>query len=190
MDDVSMTTHPRLETERLLLRRIEMGDAGIIQRLAGEYAVAAMTLNIPYPYPPDAAEIYISATHDAMIRGAAFNLAIEHAGELVGNIGITIQPEHNLGELGYWIGKPYWNQGFAGEAARRVLALAFDTLLLNRVYARCFAVNIASERVMQKAGMHYEGTLRQHIRKWGDYHDLKIYGILRSEYEAAQENTS
>lgn len=53
---------------------------------------------------------------------------------------------------------------------------------LNRVYARHLAKNPASGKVMEKIGMKYEGLLRQHVKKWGEYQDLVCYGLLKDEY--------
>ena len=65
------------------------------------------------------------------------------------------------------------------------MSYAFETLGLNRVYAAHFKRNPASGRIMQKIGMTHEGSLRQHVRKWGNYEDMEYYGILKSEYRSA-----
>ena len=77
---------------------------------------------------------------------------------------------------------PYWKQGYCTEAARAVLRYGFETRGLNRIGARHLARNPASGRVMQKLGMHYEGTRRQHVLKWGVFEDIVLYAILKSEY--------
>jgi [ribosomal protein S5]-alanine N-acetyltransferase len=63
------------------------------------------------------------------------------------------------------------------------LKFGFDSLSLYRIHAHYFLRNPASGRVMQKIGMAREGHLRQHIKKWGQYEDIVIYGILKSDYE-------
>ena len=68
------------------------------------------------------------------------------------------------------------------ETRRADLRYAFEQLHLNRVYAAHFRRNPASGRIMQKIGMTYEGRLRQHVKKWGDFEDMEYYGILRSEW--------
>ena len=78
----------------------------------------------------------------------------------------------------------WWQQGYCTEAARAMLDYAFAALDLNRVQARHLTRNPASGRVMQKAGMTYEGVLRQAIFRWNRFDDLAIYSILRSEYFA------
>ena len=120
------------------------------------------------------------------MTGRGVNLAIEisRSGELAGAIGLNLQREHDRAELGYWIGVPYWGQGYATEAGREVVRYGFEDLALNRIYAFHFVTNPASGRVLQKIGMRYEGKRRQHTLKWGEYLDNEAYGILRSEYRA------
>lgn len=88
-------------------------------------------------------------------------------GKLVGAIGLGLQQDHDRAEMGYWIAVPHWNNGFTTEAARRVIDFGFEALTLERIFAQHFATNPASGRVMMKAGMHYEGSLRHHIKKNG-----------------------
>ena len=95
---------------------------------------------------------------------------------------MSISKQHQA-ELGYWVGKPYWGKGFCTEAAQAVLAYAFNELALIRVYARYLARNPASGRVMQKLHMQYEGTLRQHTKKWEQYEDYVFYGLLENEWQ-------
>lgn len=174
--DISLTT------ARLVVRTLREGDAEAIHRYASAREIAATTLNIPHPYPPEAAPLFIASARDAMQRGESLVCAITHEGELMGCIGLRIDAMHNRAEMGYWIGKPFWGQGYTSEAAQRLVAYGFDTLQLNRVYATCLSHNVASARVMQKAGMTYEGRLREHIVKWGVAHDLDCYGITRADY--------
>jgi RimJ/RimL family protein N-acetyltransferase len=84
------------------------------------------------------------------------------------------------------IGVPYWNQGYATEAAQHAVDWGFQQLGLNRIYAQHFGSNPASGRVMQKMGMKYEGTLRQHYIRFGEVQDAVCYGILRDEWQAKQ----
>lgn len=90
---------------------------------------------------------------------------------------------HRKAEIGYWIGRPYWGQGYATESARAILAFAFNDLGLNKVFAKFFMSNPASGKVMQKIAMTHEGTLRQEVCKWGEFLDVGVYSILRSEYQ-------
>jgi len=176
---------PTLITERLVLRPFALSDATDVQRLAGDRAVADTTLNIPHPYPDGAAGQWISSHVACFQRREIMTLAItlRASGELAGCISLRLNDTHNRAELGYWMGVPYWNQGYCSEAARAVIAYGFEQMALNRIFAHHLTRNPASGRVMQKAGMAYEGMLRQHAKKLERYEDLAIYGILRSEYQ-------
>ena len=179
-----MTERPTLHTERLVLRPFTPADAADVQRLAGDRAIASTTGNIPHPYEDGMAEEWIGTHQESFESGRAATFAIERAQDdtLVGAISLAIRQQHRHAELGYWVGKPYWGNGYCTEAAQAVIDYGFQVLDLHRIYARHVARNPASGRVMVKAGMQYEGCMRQHMLKWDVYEDLKIYGILRSEY--------
>jgi RimJ/RimL family protein N-acetyltransferase len=97
-------------------------------------------------------------------------------------MGLRVDTSQSRGELGYWIGKSYWGAGYATEAAAAVIEHGFTTLGLNRIHAHHMRRNPASGRVLQKLGMLYEGSLRQHFQRDGRFEDMECYGILRSEY--------
>ena len=181
-----MRTAPPLLTERLVLRSLTLEDATDVQRLAGEYDIASMVCAIPHPYEDGMAEEWIRACHNDYQKDNALNFAITLKADanLIGAIGIGLDPENERAELGYWIGKPYWNCGYATEAAQAVVAYSFQVLKLNRIYAYHFTRNPASGRVLEKIGMHYEGCRRQHTKKWGNFEDLIGYGMLKSDFDA------
>ena len=171
-----------LHTERLVLRPFVPADAPRIQELAGERDVALNTMHIPHPYPEGGAEEWI-ATQDEKREHGNVIFAIDDGG-FVGGIGLRVQREFDRAEIGYWIGKPIWGRGYATEAAGAIIRLGFEEMNLNRIYAGYFSRNAASARVMVKNGMKYEGTLRQHVRKWDEFVDVVYYGILRCEWRA------
>ncbi|MDH4136505.1 MAG: GNAT family N-acetyltransferase [Anaerolineae bacterium] len=181
-----MAERPELTTERLLLRPFTLADALVVRRLAGARDIASTTLNIPHPYEDGMAEEWISTHQQKFERGELINFAIvlRNHGRLIGAIGLVINQQHESAELGYWIGKPYWGNGYCTEAAKAVLHYGFTVLGLNRIHASHFSRNLASGRVMEKIGMKYEGCSRQHVKKWGVFEDLKWYAILKSEYES------
>jgi ribosomal-protein-alanine N-acetyltransferase len=178
-----MKQRPTLHTERLILRPFTNDDAPAVEHLAGAYEVALNTLLIPHPYPEGAAEEWI-AHHDEDFReNRIHHFAIEVDGELIGAIGLVIKSE-GIGEIGYWLGVPFWNRGYVSEAAAEVVRYGFEDCGMDRIFACHFKRNPASGRILQKLGMQYEGTLRRHLLKWGERIDLAFYGILREEWEA------
>ncbi|MBB3128695.1 RimJ/RimL family protein N-acetyltransferase [Paenibacillus rhizosphaerae] len=170
-------------TERLTLRPLELHDAESMAKLAGEKEVADTTLNMPHPYPTGSATSFIKARHEAAERGDGYSFAVTLTEDnaFLGVVGLHVNKRHNMAELAYWIGKPYWRCGFCTEAAAKVVQFAFDELKLNRVFAAAMTRNPASYKVMEKIGMKYEGILRNHIRKGDVYEDLRHYGLLRSD---------
>ena len=181
-----MKTAPTLQTERLILRSLTLEDAQDVQHLAGERDIALMVLRIPHPYEDGMAEEWIRACADAYKKDEAINFAITLRTDrnLIGTIGLELEQENERAELGYWIGKPYWNLGYATEAARVVVVYCFEVLKLNRIYAYHFTRNPASGRVLEKIGMHYEGCRRRHTKKWGNFEDSIGYGMLKADYDS------
>lgn len=180
-----MSQLPTLETPRLVLRGFAPADAPRVQELAGDWAIADTTACIPHPYEDGMAEAWIASHEEELATGtgAPFAIVDKRDGTLIGAISLMRIAAGHQAELGYWIGKPYWNRGYCTEACRAVLAYAFRDRGLRRVYAHYMVRNPASGRVMQKVGMSHEGTLRQHLRKGERFEDVALYGILRSEWE-------
>lgn len=180
---------PTLQSERLTLRPFNLSDAKIVQALAGTKYVAKTTLYIPHPYEEGEAEKWINTHEEDFIKNKAVTLAITDKEEkhVIGAITLGLNKIYDHGEIAYWIGKEYSGKGYCTEAARRLIRYGFKEENLNRIYARYMDNNPASGRVMEKIGMKYEGTLKQHVKKWGEYYDLFHYGLLKSEYEGDKD---
>lgn len=170
-----------LQTERLTLRAHALSDIPALIPLIGAREVAATTLRIPHPYTESDARDFIAATQEDFSSGSGLRLGIvlRASDTLCGGVGLRIEADHRRAELGYWIGVPYWGNGYATEAARAVVKYGFETLGLHRIFASHFANNPASARVLRKIGMRHEGSLRAHILKWGEFLDLEMYGMVR-----------
>lgn len=93
----------------------------------------------------------------------ALTLAVLVEGQLIGAAAVwTTDDQHRCGELGYSLNQRYWGRGYATEAAQLLLELGFSALELHRLTATCAPENTASRRVLEKAGLNYEGLLRGH----------------------------
>ena len=128
------------------------------------------------------AEEWIS-THGDLFnqkKGVVFAITSKKSGKLMGAISLTGISEGHQAELGYWIGKQYWGNGFCTEAGAAVIDYAFSTLRLIRVKACHFAGNPASGKIMKNLGMSFEGSRKKHILKQGKFIDLELYGILKT----------
>ena len=176
---------PRLTTARLILRPFRTADAPRVRQLAGAFELADGTLNIPPPDPEGVAAEWIATHPDrfASGEGVSYAIVLQETGELIGAIGLTISKAHSRAEMGYWLGVPYWNQGYMTEAVKAVLDYGFAECGLHKIMARHFPRNPASGRVLQKVGMRFEGVQREHVRKEQQFEDLANYGMLRSEWE-------
>jgi len=176
-----MTPRPALQTGRLLLRPFVAEDADDVQRLAGDVRIARGTAAVPHPYPDGAAEQWI-ASHEALAeagRELVFAVTLRASGELVGAASLlAISAAHARAELGYWIGPPYWSQGYATEAVRALVDWGTRDLVLTRIVARCLAWNTASAAVLRKAGLKDEGRLVQHEIRDGVPVDYLLFGLV------------
>jgi [ribosomal protein S5]-alanine N-acetyltransferase len=177
----AMPGRPTLWTERLTLRPFHMTDCDRVAALCADRRIADTTLLIPHPYTLKDAEWWLGTHQEQYDSGKGINFAVDMGGELVGAVGLRLEPDHGRAEIGYWIGVPYWGKGYASESAREVVRWGLNELGLNRVYAYHFARNAASGRVLQKAGMRHEGMQRRHVRKWDRYEDCVMYGAVRGD---------
>ena len=176
---------PTLKTKRLILDRFVPGDAPAVERLVNVAEVARYTLNIPHPYPAGAAAAWINGHAAEYDRGEAVAFAVRLPDrQVVGCIGLRVERRHDRGELGYWIGRPFWDRGYATEAAHACLFFGFRHFALRKVAAHYLSGNPASGRVMEKLGMIREGERPQHTKKDGVYHDIVDYGVLREAFGA------
>lgn len=185
------TAQPVLATPRLRLRPFTAADAADVQRLAGDPGISATTLHIPHPYERAMAVEWISTHAKKYADGTHVIYAVTSTGggRLLGAVGLTIDRRNRRAEMGYWIGREYWNRGYATEAAGAVLRYAFGTLGMNKIFAHHMTRNPASGRVLKNLGMKHEGCLRQHVVKSGVPEDIDVYAMVREEYDARNRPT-
>lgn len=112
-----------------------------------------------------------------------FAFAITADSKVVGSIGVFRQGNihRRTAELGYYVAEEYWGKGIMTEAVKQICEYVFDKSDIIRIYAEPFAYNIASCRVLEKAGFQYEGILRSNAVKNGKIIDMKLYSLLKTE---------
>lgn len=176
-----MKTQPIIETERLILKPFIIDDAEGVQELAGNYNVAKPTTNIPHPYKDGMAEEWIMTHSPAWEEKSSITYAIfsKISNSLIGAIGL-VGVKGTKGGMGYWIGEPYWNQGYCTEAAKAFLDFCFNTMKLKIVEAEHLVSNPASGKVMEKAGMVYRESKYIEDRD-GMKAEINIYEKLADE---------
>jgi len=140
-----------LETERLVLRRPTLADVKAIARLANDRRIAQNTARIPHPYAASDAEAFVN-----FVAGQPqdTNFLITRDGDVLGGVGIDLS-KPTAPEIGYWLGVPFWGQGFATEAARAVIDYAFEEFEATELRAGARVVNSASRRVLEKCGFQW-----------------------------------
>ena len=184
MSDIALPAErPTLATPRLLLRTFNDADAPRVQLLAGDDAVAETTLAIPHPYLDGAAEAWITGQVQewAGSRRATWAIARRDDGLLLGAIDLFFRLARRQAGCGYWVGQDYWGQGITTEALTAVMACGFEQFGLHRIEASHLARNPASGRVMAKAGMRFEGTMRESVLCRGRFEDLSMWAALASD---------
>lgn len=169
-----------IKTKRLTLRLFSEDDAPMIAKHLNSKNMYDMTLSLPFPYTLEMAHDWITRHETWRNNGERFEWAIEHTQtkQLIGAVGLSYNKTHHHGELGYWIGEPYWNQGYASEASRAVIDWAFEDGGYHRIFARHFEFNPASQRVIEKSGLRHEGKQIEHVLKHGVYQTLDVYSII------------
>ena len=163
-----------ISTDRLTLRPLQTRDAGRIAYLAGDYDVARMCARVPHPYPVLSAEGWLELQAGARRKGEEFAFAITRPRDgLIGCCGVTRRGGEPVCELGYWLGRPYWGEGFATEAAAAVMHWARETLGADSFLAGHFLDNPASARVLRKLG-------------FVPTHRTELFGLARGETAPAE----
>ena len=177
---------PELRTERLRLRKLRADDAEGIFAYASDPEVATYVLWEAHRSLADTrAFLDMVLQQYQSLAPPTWGVELLEKGELIGTCSfVALAPEHARGEIGYALGRKHWGKGYMVEAVRAVLAYGFGPLGLNRIEARCDPHNTGSWRVMEKAGMKFEGLLRQNIVLHGVARDARLYAILREDSPA------
>ena len=165
------------------IRKWELSDAAdLAAALSNKKVQDNLRDGLPYPYTEQDGRDYILAML-SVNEDETFAFAITIDKKVIGSIGIFRQGNihRRTAELGYYIAEEYWGKGVMTEAVRQACAYVFDKSDIIRIYAEPFTHNIASCRVLEKAGFQYEGTLRSNAVKNGKVIDMNIYSLLKTE---------
>ena len=171
-----------LKTERLKLRPFEADDVDAI----ASYSIKDDFIRF-MPLPPQTLESAAKFVLEVVAAGQPdlkndwhFAIQIWDAAPPIGSIRVGIrEPDHRQGDVGYSLHHEQWGKGYATEALRRVLAFGFEELSLERIWATADVMNVASWRVMEKAGMEREGVMRHHRLIRGVWRDSVLYARIK-----------
>ena len=183
---------PILETERLFLRKFRMEDAEAVFSYASNEDTARYVSWDAHRTLEDTRR-FLQWELDRYQAGQISEWAVmEKAdGRIIGSIGVVEYQElHRSCEIGYVLGREYWGLGIAAEALERVLGYLFEESDVNRIHAVCCEENHASARVLEKCGFLYEGLQRQSIRMKGRFWNMRMYALLREDWEVSHPATN
>jgi len=164
-----------------ILRPWHTDDLKSLVKFANNKKIADnMTNQFAHPYTEENARMFIEF---ACKYNPPHILAIEIDGEAAGGIGIHPQTDIQCknAELGYWLAEPYWGQGIISAAIPQMIDYGFKHWDIKRIFARPFGSNIASQKVLEKAGFTLEGKFEKTLFKHGAYLDELVYAIRRSK---------
>lgn len=174
-----------IECDGFRLRAWRMDDVDSLVRHANDPLVSRSLGRHPHPYTDEDARIFIS---EALHLPDKRRYAIEINGEASGAIGLHPGEdfERHTADIGYWVGRAYWNEGIASAAIAALLPHAWRELQLYRVQASVFPDNPASIRVLEKCGFVHEATLRRSAVKDDRVLDMLIYAITRESLDTME----
>lgn len=178
----------RVQLERLTLRPWCDADVATLPAHANNPAIAKnLTDAFPSPYTHDDAVAWI---HVANSTPRMLALALELDGEAIGGITLTTGADvfRLTAEIGYWLSERFHGRGLVAEAVRGLVAFSFSTTELVRIWARPYAFNQASQRVLVKSGFTQEGVQRRAAVKRGEIVDLVVFALLKDEFEQQESN--
>ncbi len=161
------------------LRPWTFEDLDSLVKYANNYEIAKNLMDqFPHPYTVEAGKTFLSIVTKAQPPNI---LAIEVNGEAAGGIGIHPQADiqRKNAELGYWLAEPYWGKGIITKAILQMVDYGFQNWDINRIFARPFGSNLASQRVLEKAGFLLEARFEKTLFKNGLCLDELIYAIRR-----------
>jgi 8-oxo-dGTP diphosphatase len=184
---------PELRTTRLLLRPLVAEDAGIFHRLINDWEICRRLPDAPFPYPAQQAEDWIAAASRDREAKRAEQFAIVEAasGALMGVAGLRLAKGQKNAELGYWLGRPFWGQGFGLEAARRLVDWAFAALPIGHITAIVAADNDISVALLTRLGFAPSGKgTKEFSCRPGQKLPVKHFTLARDVPVAAEAQKS
>ncbi len=174
---------PQMETDRLILRMWAKKDAPALFEYAKDPDVGPNAGWKPHANVGESRMII-----DQLFRHNMTWAIIEKStGKIVGSIGFEedkYRPNISSKEMGYSLAKRCWGNGYMTEAAKRLIRYGFEELKLDVLMIRTSETNRRSQRVIEKCGFTYEGTLRRAYRMYdNNLREVRCYSMLREEYE-------
>ena len=184
-----------IETERLTLRRPTLADGPAIAALANDIRIAQMMRRLPFPYLVEHAQQFIAALAAQSAQGSSHGPAygsvpggdaaylIEHLHVPVGVVGIDWR-NATTPELGYWLGCDHWGRGFATEAARAAIDVAFEQASATEIVAVARVANPASRNILEKCGFQWTGVELHRFDSIGSSSPVDCFRLTRNVWSS------
>ena len=179
--DRPRTDCPILLSQRLVMRAPHEDDIDALAHLANNANIANMVARMPHPYTVADAADFVRRTRAGAIGKCVYAITKADNGAFLGCCGIEPHEDGRTVELGYWLGEPYWNEGYATEAAHTLIDMVFRTRDIEQIDARCRVMNIPSRRVIQKCGFQFQAT--------GMVQSLAVGGMVPVEWYRLDRKT-
>lgn len=175
---------PTLETERLILRKLNKHDAEDLYEYCKSYKSARYSKWEPHESVA-VTKSFINYSLNRAKRGEYFTWGIElkSTGKLIGTCSYTnVDGDYKIAEIGYGLTESYHGNGYASEAVGKILEYGFCTIGFIRMYAQVVKENIPSINLLETVGFECEGLLKNGVYLKGNPQDLFIFGITDSAY--------
>lgn len=173
---------PLIATERLVLRPPHETDAEEMAELADNINVARMLAHMPHPYTIGDAEKFIARAQENIGRACIYSITEADTGRLIGVGSLHEIANEQEPHMGYWIGEPYWGQGYASEAARALVDLYFKVTNRPKLLVSARVSNEASKKVIRKCGGLHVGTSQAVHPLLGEIQQLDHFEITRESW--------
>lgn len=161
------------------LRPFSLSDLDELVKHANNFNVSKnLTDRFPHPYTEEHGRAFIEMT---LASDPVTVFAITADDRVIGGIGLHPQQDVQRlnAELGYWLAEAYWGKGIMTRAVAQMIEFGFKNLNINRIFARPYGSNPASQRVLEKAGFRLEGRFEKTLIKNGVLEDELIYAVRR-----------
>ena len=179
-----------LHTDRLSLLKLSIPYADEFSALLQDKEVAATTLMLPFPCSKKEAGTIIREYLDEEKHRKSMRWGIFLEDKMIGGIRLVPNLRFNSAEVGFWLGRDYWRNGYTYEAAKAVINFGFEELKFNRIEAHSMTENRSSILLLEKLGFTQEGYHPDLVIKWGEYKDVLTFGLLRKNYQKFIKTTT
>lgn len=165
MDREPNVMQQTIESQRLILRPFTLTDAERVANLLSDQRISDMTANIPYPYSVSDAHNWIQRHSNMFLSGTGivYAIVLKQTMEVIGTVSFP-KIENGVGVLGYWLGVPFWGNGYATEASSLLISYMKEHRGLTQLQVTHLADNGRSRSVINKLGVTYKGNQINHMQ--------------------------